>query len=141
MAKKPKKWHLEFDFMREIWSGRPGSNRRRPAWEFSIEIDTFNFLTDPQNDASAATPKSASPAFLPLRSMGRYFVPSFSSVGGFCYPCCIQYCFKLIICDFPIRSTAVWDICEPADEKSARERILYGVCFPTKTPEKADVRG
>jgi len=32
------------DFTKEFWSGRPGSNRRRPAWEFSIENDVFYFI-------------------------------------------------------------------------------------------------
>jgi hypothetical protein len=27
----------------KVWSGRPGSNQRRPAWEFSIEFDVFRF--------------------------------------------------------------------------------------------------
>src|SRR5712692_5359683 len=26
-----------------VWSGRSGSNRRRPAWEFSIENSIFSF--------------------------------------------------------------------------------------------------
>jgi hypothetical protein len=30
-------------FRWEFWSGRPGSNRRRPAWEFSIEFEAFSF--------------------------------------------------------------------------------------------------
>jgi hypothetical protein len=30
-------------FLKEVWSGRPGSNRRRPAWEFSYEINIFSF--------------------------------------------------------------------------------------------------
>jgi hypothetical protein len=32
----------EIDF-KEDWSGRPGSNRRRPAWEFGIEFDVLSF--------------------------------------------------------------------------------------------------
>ena len=38
------------EIFRKFWSGRPGSNRRRPAWEFSIEIAVFyinaHFLID-----------------------------------------------------------------------------------------------
>jgi hypothetical protein len=46
LVKKPKKSHLEAsDFMKEVWSGRPGSNRRRPAWEFSTEFDVFFFCS------------------------------------------------------------------------------------------------
>jgi hypothetical protein len=47
LAKNPKKWHLEvIDFSEEFWSGQPGSNRRRPAWEFSNEFDVFFFCAD-----------------------------------------------------------------------------------------------
>jgi hypothetical protein len=33
-------------FIRRFWSGRPGSNRRRPAWEFSLENDVFYFCSN-----------------------------------------------------------------------------------------------
>jgi hypothetical protein len=37
LAKRTKKWLLEvINFTEEFWSGRPGSNRRRPAWEAGI---------------------------------------------------------------------------------------------------------
>ena len=29
--------------LEKVWSGRPGSNRRRPAWEFSTEMRIFSF--------------------------------------------------------------------------------------------------
>jgi hypothetical protein len=31
------------ELTKEDWSGRPGSNRRRPAWEFSLEFYGFSF--------------------------------------------------------------------------------------------------
>jgi hypothetical protein len=42
---KPKIAFSTGDFTKEFWSGRPGSNRRLPAWEFSIENDVFFFMS------------------------------------------------------------------------------------------------
>jgi hypothetical protein len=48
-------------FLKEVWSGRPGSNRRRPAWEFSNEFCVFLFRS--KNLIGIYRPNDVAPSF------------------------------------------------------------------------------
>src|SRR5512135_1304060 len=41
--------------VKKFWSGRPGSNRRRPAWEFYLEFDVFWFQSKNLVDLSRSS--------------------------------------------------------------------------------------